>query len=105
MTHTPTHTSLQVKSGSAGTVYDTRTLRWYVKEKKLTGGHLQYNLYVEHEENATLAWRNKGRILRVLNRKKNFQTVELCCDTGSFMVALDNGFAERFPPELRTELA
>ena len=103
--HKATHSDLRVKSGKSGKVYDTRGLRWFIREKKLDGGYLQYNLYVEHEENAVLAYRNKGRILRVMNRRKKFTAIEMTCDTGSYMVTLDKAIPEKFPPELRNELS
>lgn len=103
--HKPTHAALRVKSGKSGKVYDTRGVRWYIREKKLDAGYLQYNLYVAHEENGGMGYRNKGRILRVINRKKNARGVELCCDTGSYMVTLVKAIPEKFPPELKAELS
>lgn len=103
--HKPTHAALQITSSKSGKVYDTRGVRWYIREKKLDAGYLQYNLYVEQDENGGSGYRNKGRILRVINRKKNFRGVELCCDTGSYMVTLVKAIPDKFPPELKAELS
>ncbi len=103
--HQPTHKGMQKKTGTNAKVYDTTSCRWYIKEKKLSGGFVQYNLSVENEVDAAIHWRNKGRILRVLNRKKKIQAVELSCDTGTYLVVLPLAFKERFPPELRTEIS
>lgn len=80
---------------------DRRDCIWRVVEKDSSAGDdLKWVLHIK----AGNRWRNKHRILGVVNKSKPFPGVQIRSSSGTFLVSTDNLVAGNLPQELATAL-
>ena len=100
MAATVTPTEQEKRMETISSPMDYRESQWKVVERKGTEGSLEFHLHTMQRGK----WRNKHRVLAVVNKSKPLFCVQLRTSNGSFLLAVENAVLEGMTVELRTAL-